>query len=298
MIHPRSCNVKSNFYPRSPCGERQQTQRLKIAPHGISIHALLAESDPPRVIREPATSRFLSTLSLRRATVHYDNYNLHCVISIHALLAESDVKITNALSGLKNFYPRSPCGERQIPNQRKINQKNFYPRSPCGERPPCCGWLQIVHYFYPRSPCGERRLPVSASTNCAAYFYPRSPCGERLCLYRLPLIALPISIHALLAESDLFFMIFDLFRNISIHALLAESDSTTGILCFDPLISIHALLAESDQILDDTSGATGISIHALLAESDQHQANLRQNRHRFLSTLSLRRATFTSAGRL
>ena len=33
-------------------------------------------------------------------------------ISIHALLAESDVKITNVLSGLKNFYPRSPCGER------------------------------------------------------------------------------------------------------------------------------------------------------------------------------------------
>ena len=38
------------------------------------------------------TWKFLSTLSLRRATVHYDNYNLHCVISIHALLAESDVK--------------------------------------------------------------------------------------------------------------------------------------------------------------------------------------------------------------
>ena len=33
---------------------------------------------------------FLSTLSLRRATVHFDNYNLHCTISIHALLAESD----------------------------------------------------------------------------------------------------------------------------------------------------------------------------------------------------------------
>ena len=80
---------------------------------GISIHALLAESDPPRVIREPTATGFLSTLSLRRATsffiaqnqkyknfyprspcgerrVHYDNYNLHCVISIHALLAESD----------------------------------------------------------------------------------------------------------------------------------------------------------------------------------------------------------------
>ena len=23
--------------------------------------------------------------------MHYDNYNLHCVISIHALLAESDI---------------------------------------------------------------------------------------------------------------------------------------------------------------------------------------------------------------
>ena len=34
---------------------------------------------------------FLSTLSLRRATAHYDNYNLHCTISIHALLAESDI---------------------------------------------------------------------------------------------------------------------------------------------------------------------------------------------------------------
>ena len=34
------------------------------------------------------------------------------MISIHALLAESDVKIMNVLSGLKNFYPRSPCGER------------------------------------------------------------------------------------------------------------------------------------------------------------------------------------------
>ena len=104
-----------NFYPRSPCGERQQTQRLKIPAHRISIHALLAESDPsirhisqtrskhfyprsPCGERQPAErhassqQEFLSTLSLRRAT-HYDNYNLHCVeISIHALLAESDSK--------------------------------------------------------------------------------------------------------------------------------------------------------------------------------------------------------------
>ena len=57
-------------------------------------------------------------------------------------------------------------------------------------------------HFYPRSPCGERRMGQTAGrTTC--YFYPRSPCGERLLpswdLYQM----LRISIHALLAESDL-----------------------------------------------------------------------------------------------
>ena len=56
-----------DFYPRSPCGER------------LSF-----------MLYDTTSLIFLSTLSLRRATVHYDNYNLHCVISIHALLAESD----------------------------------------------------------------------------------------------------------------------------------------------------------------------------------------------------------------
>ena len=67
MIHPRSCNVKLNFYPRSPCGERHANlrrhrgdnnfyprspcgERLPMAAFcqtlsSISIHALLAESD-------------------------------------------------------------------------------------------------------------------------------------------------------------------------------------------------------------------------------------------------------------
>ena len=55
----------------------------------ISIHALLAESDW---------------------------YNLHTTrgleISIHALLAESDHKRPPPVKDLRNFYPRSPCGER------------------------------------------------------------------------------------------------------------------------------------------------------------------------------------------
>ena len=60
-------NTSRDFYPRSPCGERLD-KRCKFDRHNrISIHALLAESDP-------ATSR-------------NDKHNM---ISIHALLAESD----------------------------------------------------------------------------------------------------------------------------------------------------------------------------------------------------------------
>ena len=56
----------------------------------ISIHALLAESDLSALAPEENPTQFLSTLSLRRATVN-----------------------GGALSSyFDNFYPRSPCGER------------------------------------------------------------------------------------------------------------------------------------------------------------------------------------------
>ena len=82
---------RENFYPRSPCGERRasnhrgrqgqrisihallaesdkQTKAFKVSAHSISIHALLAESDNPESAEHRASSQFLSTLSLRRAT--------------------------------------------------------------------------------------------------------------------------------------------------------------------------------------------------------------------------------------
>ena len=105
-------NVIDDFYPRSPCGERRARRASRQQPAGISIHALLAESDCQRYSvgyfgchfypRSPCGERllgnavaglrtsFLSTLSLRRATHYgwswYDDFT----ISIHALLAESD----------------------------------------------------------------------------------------------------------------------------------------------------------------------------------------------------------------
>ena len=56
------------------------------------------------------------------------------------------------------------------------------------------------------------------------YFYPRSPCGERPRNGERRPNSREISIHALLAESDLRALAMGSKFDISIHALLAESD--------------------------------------------------------------------------
>ena len=100
------------FYPRSPCGERPTYVFVITPTPWISIHALLAESDRSKPLSRQRPSKFLSTLSLRRATRRRPVYTAidaflstlslrrattslvvigtNCVISIHALLAESD----------------------------------------------------------------------------------------------------------------------------------------------------------------------------------------------------------------
>ena len=147
----------SNFYPRSPCGERRilphharkivkflstlslrratsiagritsngtflSTLSLRRATRpgsipglvlrGISIHALLAESDADTLTDDVLTGGFLSTLSLRRATRNGFAMRWNTCISIHALLAESDCPLLFSCWLLAYFYPRSPCGER------------------------------------------------------------------------------------------------------------------------------------------------------------------------------------------
>ena len=69
------------FYPRSPCGERHRG--LTVASNGAT--------------------KFLSTLSLRRATG-----NKCCKGSNDS-----------------NFYPRSPCGERHPTQKRKAKANEF-----------------------------------------------------------------------------------------------------------------------------------------------------------------------------
>ena len=170
----------------------------------ISIHALLAESDNHATLDAGGNDLFLSTLSLRRATVG----QIACgepitAISIHALLAESDGRTILSGADISDFYPRSPCGERPaLCRYAMVSAPHFYPRSPCGERPGCASGNparrpflstlslrratffaifkpQILTYFYPRSPCGERPALCRYAMVSAPHFYPRSPCGER-----------------------------------------------------------------------------------------------------------------------
>ena len=101
-----------------------------------------------------------------------------------------------------------------------------------------------------------------------------------------------ISIHALLAESDVSQTVNCSFRLISIHALLAESDGFRPVNNAKVNISIHALLAESDgRGANRVALHWCISIHALLAESDAKNTSIAGRITSFLSTLSLRRAT-------
>ena len=113
----------------------------------ISIHALLAESDSRPKRLKSRLCVFLSTLSLRRATLATWKSDYVCGISIHALLAESDSSRGISRKELQNFYPRSPCGERQKGSGKSTTLTNFYPRSPCGERQQKCTkqWGTFAH---------------------------------------------------------------------------------------------------------------------------------------------------------
>ena len=125
------------------------------------------------------------------------------------------------------------------------------------------------------------------------HFYPRSPCGERLAVLVFELVQPVISIHALLAESDMpeEDMILD-EQIISIHALLAESDFS--LLCrilFRRYFYPRSPCGERQRVTMDSYLEFIISIHALLAESDSRTLIVKRIETIFLSTLSLRRAT-------
>ena len=281
-----------DFYPRSPCGERL----FEYIQAGTGI-------------------LFLSTLSLRRATVNEDRYGQQ----------------------YWNFYPRSPCGERLSFVLYDTTSLIFLSTLSLRRATIFALWMEASHllflstlslrratcysfrhsascrHFYPRSPCGERLVLVSMIC-LLRDFYPRSPCGERQDTRLTVADVYKISIHALLAESDLLYHFCPVdhqhfyprspcgerpprcrrhlkapkfLSTLSLRrATMLSAIRTNCIMYFYPRSpcgerrSYYKALPE-------------ISIHALLAESDGIGLVFMWWGVRFLSTLSLRRATLT-----
>ena len=194
---------RRHFYPRSPCGERQgllgvdsgqaiflSTLSLRRAtfparsfhsPGPISIHALLAESDLANFNNGLIPVEFLSTLSLRRATDGPAKLPKQIEISIHALLAESDPPVRDIIQW-EGIFLSTLSLRRATSRPRALKSRRCVFLSTLSLRRATRLWIMLY--------------------SCPGNFYPRSPCGERRSNPVCIVVAIIISIHALLAESD------------------------------------------------------------------------------------------------
>ena len=192
---------QTNFYPRSPCGERLLLDRVLHGFDLISIHALLAESDSghkntPYQLRDfyprsPCGERhvtvdgtaykalFLSTLSLRRATgqrwqIEQDWRFLSTLSLRRATHQSRNLEISDRfLSTLSlrratiRFVQLSQSGI-QFLSTLSLRRATiaFCAAAALG--------LISIHALL-----AESDWSSSFKIRGSCYFYPRSPCGER-----------------------------------------------------------------------------------------------------------------------
>ena len=174
-------------------------------------------------------------------------------ISIHALLAESDTLTDDVSTGGKIISIHALLAESDLGGMSDKLMVTVF-----------LSTLSLRRATYiNRGPYHIKRFLSTLSLRRATHYD------------NYNLHCVEISIHALLAESDVSrkYLVI-LGRGISIHALLAESDPVKSESLTTYLISIHALLAESDPIFSKIDARQSISIHALLAESDVPQCHI------------------------
>ena len=203
-----------------------------------------------RATRRPRASQstfaFLSTLSLRRATSDSTQELAKQVFLSTLSLRRATDHLLHLVTQSRYFYPRSPCGERLTHRSAPAGAGYFYPRSPCGERP----W-RLWGLFRGRN------------------FYPRSPCGERRDFHNLNLDWILISIHALLAESDIITVGAGTMtlRFLSTLSLRRATKNAITAAPQQEFLSTLSLRRATD-VVSVQYRCKRISIHALLAESD------------------------------
>ena len=213
---------------------------------------------------------FLSTLSLRRATVL-------------ALCS---------CGGACDFYPRSPCGERPDTSIIILDEYQFLStlslrRATDDLQVPASVSKISIHALLAES---DRLIP-SLSTMLFD-FYPRSPCGERLYANFSGFYWWIISIHALLAESDGCQRPCERpTTNFYPRSPCGERHIRANFCLLVYYFYPRSPCGERQPWTPPPKIDICISIHALLAESDYTAIVGTSYSKKFLSTLSLRRAT-------
>ena len=133
-----------NFNPRSPCGERQDSAVV------LFCSAIFQSPNPGWGATAAACLVYV----------------LCFLISIHAPRVGSDRRDTDLLRNLRDFNPRSPCGERHRLRILLWGGDDFNPRSPCGER-------QVSADADPYYAEFQSTLPVWGATSiCGIPYFP------------------------------------------------------------------------------------------------------------------------------
>ena len=168
-----------DFYPRSPRGERRDGPDRPAHIIRISIHA-------PRVGSDYFNSGlyFICQISIPAPRVGSDGNQIvslcPCEISIHAPRVGSDPIISTAIKrGFRDFYPRSPRGERLGTLLAQREADGFLSTLPAWGATKFIEKQEETNNISIHAPRvgsdGETVLDFTMGSD----FYPRSPRGER-----------------------------------------------------------------------------------------------------------------------
>ena len=178
-------------------------QIVVVVAYALFLSTLsLRRATPPRVIREPTTSGFLSTLSLRRATFEYMQVGTGILFLSTLSLRRATWNNRPAIVHTWKFLSTLSLRRATILIALSIPPTKFLSTLSLRRATRLTYQLNAKRAFL--STLSLRRATAFRQFQPALHgnFYPRSPCGERPSKLAKTSWTEKISIHALLAESD------------------------------------------------------------------------------------------------
>ena len=200
---------KTNFYPRSPRGERRPADGLLHPRRPISIHAPREGSDIGRCAsvnachhfypRSPRGERptfyqsrgllsiFLSTLPARGATSCSPTRRSAQLPFLSTLPARGATPSKLSVpSAFPDFYPRSPRGERRPSGVLRSSFSSFLSTLPARGATCRSTLSSYACIFLSTLPARGATAHSPLSSGAPRNFYPRSPRGERQTVHVSP----------------------------------------------------------------------------------------------------------------